>query len=409
MKDNLYPFVRIKDLDTAARERLGSCGIDFSLFSNYCILPGFTDVHVHLREPGFLYKETIRTGTLAAAAGGFTCILAMPNLDPCPDSMENLRPQQEAIAKDACIKVLPYGAITVGEKGRQLSDMERLAPHVVAFTDDGMGVASDEFMERAMERARSLNKLIVAHCEDESYPKESSEAEYKQLERDLTLVRKTGCSYHMCHVSTRESLQLIRDAKKEGLDVTCETAPHYLTISREEIPMDDLQNGGRFKMNPPIKSAADRRALIEALRDGTIDMIATDHAPHSAEEKSKGFYDSAFGIVGLETAFPVLYTQLVLKQVISPEKLIELLYTNPRKRFGLPVADWRDTLKNPVASSSSDKGNFAIWDLDTEYQIDPSQFLSKGHSTPFEGWHVKGRCLLTVSGGKVVWQRGQKR
>ncbi len=392
MRDNFKLVGKIEDIKGRERERLTSFGIDFSVFNNCYILPGFTDVHVHLREPGFLYKETVKTGTLAAAAGGFTDIFSMPNLNPCPDSLENLKPQLEAIEKDAQVNVYPYGAITVGEKGENLADMKSLAPYVIAFTDDGKGVASEEKMIKAMEEAKRLDKLIVAHCEDESYPKESSESEWKQLERDIELVRKTGCKYHMCHVSTKESVELIRQAKAEGLDVTCETAPHYLTLTRDEI-----EDCGRFKMNPPIKFEQDRQALIEAIKDGTIDMIATDHAPHSRREKEGTFADSAFGIVGLETAFPVLYTHLVCKCVISLEKLAELLYKEPRKRFGFRALSIEEELLY-------EKPSFAIWNLDDEYKIEPEKFMTKGRSTPFEGWKVKGRCMMTVSGGKPVWK-----
>ena len=330
-----YPekFIKTEDVDIAGRERLGSFGIDISHFSNCYILPGLTDVHVHLREPGFLYKETMKTGTLSAAAGGFTDIFSMPNLDPCPDTVENLEIQLAAIERDACVRVYPYGAITMGERGQELSDMERLANHVIAFTDDGRGVASEEMMREAMKRAKALGKLIVAHCEDENFPKESSESEWKQLERDMRLVRETGCSYHVCHVSTRESIELVRKAKEEGLDITCETAPHYLTISNDQVEDD-----GRFKMNPPIKGPEDREVLLEAIADGTIDMIATDHAPHSRDEKSRGFADSAFGIVGMETAFPVMYTKLVETGTITADRLIQLMCDGPRKRFGLQRA-----------------------------------------------------------------------
>ena len=389
-----YPekFIKAGDVDIAARRHLDSIGIDISIFSDCYILPGLTDVHVHLREPGFLYKETMKTGTLAAAAGGFTDIFSMPNLEPCPDSVENLKVQTDAISRDACVHVYPYGAITIGEKGHELADMEGVAKNVIAFTDDGRGVASDDMMEEAMRRAAALGKLIVAHCEDENFPKESPESEWKQLERDIALVRKTGCGYHMCHVSTKESVELIRRAKAEGLDVTCETAPHYLTISNDEIADD-----GRFKMNPPIKSAADREALIEAVIDGTVDMIATDHAPHSAEEKSRGFAGSAFGIVGLESAFPVMYTALVKEGILDMNRLIELMYEEPGKRFGLA----RKTIEEEIMS---DAPTFAVWDLDSVYEIDPEKFMSMGRSCPFEGWSVSGRCLLTVMDGRTIWK-----
>ena len=389
-----YPekFIKTEDVDIAGRERLGSFGIDISHFSNCYILPGLTDVHVHLREPGFLYKETMKTGTLSAAAGGFTDIFSMPNLDPCPDTVENLEIQLAAIERDACVRVYPYGSITMGERGQELSDMERLADHVIAFTDDGRGVASEEMMREAMKRAKALGKLIVAHCEDENFPKESSESEWKQLERDIRLIRETGCSYHVCHVSTRESIELVRKAKEEGLDITCETAPHYLTISNDQVEDD-----GRFKMNPPIKEPEDREVLLEAIADGTIDMIATDHAPHSRDEKSRGFADSAFGIVGMETAFPVMYTKLVETGIITADRLIQLMCDGPRKRFGLPGTSIASEL-------SSAAPTFAIWDLDSRYRIDPEGFQSMGRSCPFEGWTVTGRCLLTAVDGKVVWR-----
>ena len=385
--------IRVKDIDTAAREHLESLGVDVSLFSDCYILPGFADVHVHLREPGFLYKETMATGTAAAAAGGFTDIFSMPNLNPCPDSREHLQVQLDAIEKDALVNVYPYGAITVNEAVEQMAELEAIADDVIAFTDDGRGVASEAMMLEAMQRAHSLGRIIVAHCEDENYPKASSETEWKQLERDIELVRKTGCSYHVCHISTKESVELVKKAREAGLDVTCETAPHYLTISNDEIEDD-----GRFKMNPPIKSAEDRRALIEAVKDGTIDMLATDHAPHSAEEKSKGFAGSAFGIVGMETAFPVVYTHLVDEGIIDIDGLMKLMYENPRKRFGLDVRNLSEEL-------ASESPTFTVWNLDEEYSIDPAEFLSMGKSTPFEGWRVKGRCMMTVLDGKKVWER----
>lgn len=393
MREDYRNTVKIEYLDIAEKERLGSIGIDFSFFSDCYILPGLTDVHVHLREPGFLYKETMKSGTMSAAAGGFTDIFSMPNLDPCPDTLHNLRVQLEAIDRDAIVNVYPYGAITRGELGETMADMDDMAQYVIGFTDDGRGVASEQMMLEAMKRAKKLGKLIVAHCEDENYPKDSAEAEWKQLERDIELVRMTGCGYHVCHISTKESVELIRNAKAEGLDITCETAPHYLTICREET-----EDSGRFKMNPPIKGREDKEALLEALSDGTIDMIATDHAPHSIEEKSKGFAGSAFGIVGMETAFPVMYTELVTKGIITIDRLIELMYVNPRRRFGFDAAAIREELakENPT---------FAIWALDEEYHINPEEFYTKGRSCPFEGWHVKGRCLATVINGKLVWKR----
>ena len=394
-KTGMKNFIRVSEAGDRCLERLRSIGIDIPFSDGIYILPGFTDVHVHLREPGFLYKETVATGTRSAAAGGFTDIFSMPNLDPCPDSPDNLKVQLDSIEKDAIVRVYPYGAITKGEEGKELSDMEAIAPDVIAFSDDGRGVASDDMMHEAMVRAKRLGKITVAHCEDERWPKESSESEWKQLERDIELVRRTGCAYHMCHMSTRESVELIRSAKEEGLDITCETAPHYLTISNDEIEDD-----GRFKMNPPLRSAEDRKALIDAVKDGTIDMIATDHAPHSAEEKAGGFAESAFGIVGLETAFPVMYTKLVGKGVISLARLIELMWMDPRRRFGLPVRSLDEELM-------SEDPSFCIWDLGCGYEIDPGEFMTKGRSTPFSGWKVRGRCMATVIEGRMIWRCGQ--
>mgnify|MGYP000336715080 CR=1 FL=1 len=375
--------------------------------SSFVILPGFVDVHVHLREPGFSYKETIRTGSLAAAHGGYTTVCAMPNLNPVPDSMETLQPELDAIQKDAVIRVLPYGAITKGEQGGELADLDAMAPCVVAFSDDGKGVQDRDMMRRAMLEAKRLGKLIVAHCEDNSllrggyihdgaYAKAHghrgicSESEWRPIQRDLELVRETGCGYHVCHISTKESVALIRRAKAEGLDVTCETAPHYLLMDETM-----LQEDGRFKMNPPLRSPADREALLEGLADGTIDMIATDHAPHSAEEKSRGLEKSAMGIVGLETAFPLLYTYLVKPGLLSFPRLMELLHDAPCRRFGLPQGE----MDGPHA-------DFTVFDLSASYPIDPADFLSQGKATPFTGWPVQARCLLTVCNGRLVWQDG---
>ena len=372
----------------------------FSFFNSpeYSVLPGFCDVHVHFREPGFSYKETILSGTRAAARGGYTAVCTMPNLNPVPDSPETLQPQLDAIEKDALIAVYPYGAITKGEKGEVLADLEAMAPKVVGFSDDGRGVQSPLLMEQAMRKARELGKLIVAHCEDNSllrggyihdgrYAREHghrgicSESEWGPIARDLELAAKTGASYHVCHISTKESVEIIRQAKKSGVDVTCETGPHYLT-------MDDsmLREEGRFKMNPPLRSKDDRLALVEGLRDGTIDMIATDHAPHSAEEKSRGLQGSAFGVVGLETAFPILYTCLVRPGLLPMDRLLAALVTNPRNRFGIPMGN-----------------DFSVWDLNAQYQIDPGDFLSQGKATPFEGWQVFGRCMATFRDGKPVY------
>ena len=391
MRERFKTGVTISEVRGTMRETLSSPGAGSDFTESFIILPGFSDVHVHLREPGFLYKETIRTGSLAAAAGGFTHVLTMPNLDPVPDSLQHLKAQTDIIGRDACIGVHPLGSITCGEKGQQLSDIEELAPLVAGFSDDGVGVMDDGLMKEAMIRVRAAGSITVAHCEDNRYPRESREAEYRQLDRDLQLAEQTGCPYHMCHVSTHESLELIRQAKKAGLDVTCETAPHYLTLSDQE-----LEDDGRFKMNPPIKGPEDREALLEALTDGTIDMIATDHAPHSREEKSKGFAGSAYGIVGLETAFPVLYTKLVREGILPMEQLIDLLTEKPNRRFRIPakMPDERD----PAPT-------FVVWDLDTPYEIDPAAFLSKGRSTPFAGWQVYGKCVMTVMDGKVVYSK----
>ena len=371
-------------------------------------LPGFTDVHVHLREPGFSYKETIRTGTRAAARGGYTAVCAMPNLKSAPDSVEHLQAQLDIIAADAVIDVRPYGTITVNEAGETLSDMDGMAAKVVAFSDDGHGVQDDGMMRAAMLRAGALGKLIAAHCEDNRLLRGGcihdgawarahglkgicAESEWGQIARDLELVRETGCAYHVCHISTKESVELIRRAKAEGLDVSCETAPHYLLLTE-----DDLRDEGRFKMNPPIREKADRAALLQGLADGVIDMIATDHAPHAAEEKAKGLAGSAMGIVGLETAFPLLYTHLVKQQgLISLERLVDLMSAAPAARFGLPAEGLR-----PGAPA-----NLALWDLDAGYEIDPAGFLSMGRATPFEGWRVNGACVETIYKGKTVWTK----
>ncbi len=369
------------------------------------LFPGFVDVHVHLREPGFSYKETIATGTRAAAHGGYTAVCPMPNLKPVPDSLENLQPELDAIAKDAVIHVHPYGAITVGEKGKELADLEAMAPYVVAFSDDGKGVQNPEMMKQAMRRAKALGKIIVAHCEDESllnggyihdgeyarahgHRGNPSASEWKQVERDLDLVRETGCAYHVCHVSTKETVALIRKAKAEGLDVTCETTPHYLVFNDSM-----LQEEGCFKMNPPIRSEEDRQALVAGILDGTVDMIATDHAPHSAEEKGRGLAHSLFGIVGLETAFPVLYTELVKPGVLTLEQLIDLMVTKPAQRFGIGSA-----------LEEGAPADLTVFDLDASYTIQPEDFLSMGKSSPFAGRTVFGKCLLTLSGGEIAWQ-----
>ena len=377
---------------------------DIISFDGMYIFPGFADVHVHLREPGFSYKETIKTGTLASAHGGYTAVCSMPNLNPVPDSVENLRQQLDIIEKDACIHVYPYGSITVGQKGEELSDMDGMAKDIIAFSDDGRGVQSDEMMEQAMLKAKALGKMIVAHCEvndllkggyfhDGEYAKAHghrgicSESEWKQIERDLKLVEKTGCSYHVCHISTKESVEIIRQAKAKGIDVTCETGPHYLILDDS-----NLLEHGRFKMNPPLRGEEDRLALIEGIKDGTIDMIATDHAPHSAEEKGRGLEKSMMGVVGIETAFPLMYTHFVDTGVITLEKLIELMSINPRKRFGI--------------GGGTDEGqsaDFTVIDLDAEYEINSDEFYSMGKATPFEGYKVKGRIVHTYIGGKEIF------
>ena len=366
----------------------------------YVVFPGFCDVHVHLREPGFSYKETIATGSYASARGGYTAVCTMPNLNPVPDSVEHLAVQKQMIADNACIHVYPLGAITVGEKGEELAHLAGMAPDVVGFSDDGRGVQSDDRMRAAMEKAKTLGKPIVAHCEvnellrggyihDGEYARTHghrgicSESEWGQIARDLKLVKETGVKYHVCHISTKESVDIIRKAKAEGVDVTCETGPHYLV-------MDDsmLEEDGRFKMNPPLRGREDREALVAGILDGTIDMIATDHAPHSAEEKGRGLEKSAFGVVGIETAFPILYTYLVKPGILTLDRLMELLVTNPRKRFGIPMGN-----------------DFSIWDLNEEYTVDPGEFVSMGKATPFEGWKVFGRCMATVCDGKVVYKK----
>ena len=390
---------RYEKIRAFAEKFLADGGLSPVISKKYIIVPGLCDVHVHFREPGFSYKETIASGSAAAAHGGYTAVCTMPNLDPVPDSAEHLQVQLDAIERGAAIKVLPYGAITVGEKGEKLADMEAMSDKVCAFSDDGKGVQNDEMMREAMTAAKRLGKIIAAHCEDNSllfggyihdgeYARMhghrgiSSASEYKQIERDLRLAEETGCAYHVCHISTKESVELIRQAKARGVDVTCETAPHYLVLCDE-----DMQEDGRFKMNPPLRSREDKEALIEGIKDGTIDMIATDHAPHSAEEKGRGLEKSLMGVVGLETAFPVLYTELVTKNIITLDRLVELMSFKPKERFGI------DT-----------NNDFAVFDISEAYKIDPEDFLSMGRATPFAGREVFGRCLLTVHNEKVVYK-----
>ncbi len=373
--------------------------------NNCFVFPGFIDVHVHLREPGFSYKETIKTGSLAAAHGGYTDVCAMPNLKPVPDSVAHLKEELDIIERDAVINVHAYGSISVNEDGQELADLEGMAPDVIAFSDDGHGVQKDGIMEEAMTKARKLNKIIAAHCEvnellkggyihDGEYAKAHghrgicSESEWGQIERDIGLAKKTGCSYHVCHVSTKESVELIRQAKRDGADITCETGPHYLVYSDK-----DLIEDGRFKMNPPLRSESDKQALIEGIKDGTIDMIATDHAPHSIEEKSRGLEKSAMGVVGLETAFPVLYTYLVKKEIITLGELIALMSEKPGRRFGIDTQ---------IAEGKS--ADLCVWNLDEEYTVDPETFLTMGRATPFEGVKVCGKCVMTMVKGEIVWK-----
>ena len=393
-----FTFVKAYGTDYVGGIRAALAASSFSGNTDgLTVFPGFCDVHVHFREPGFSYKETIRTGSLAAAAGGYTAVCPMPNLNPVPDSREHLDEELAIIRRDAVVGVFPYAAVTVDEKGAVLSDMEHLTD-AVAFSDDGHGVQSDAGMREAMLRAKALGKMIVAHCEvnellrggyihDGRYARARghrgicSESEWRQVERDLNLAAETGCAYHVCHVSTKESVELVRQAQKTGVDASCETAPHYLLLDDS-----DLQEDGRFKMNPPLRDRSDREALVEGVLDGTVACIATDHAPHSAEEKSRGLEKSAMGIVGLETAFPVLYTGLVQKGVLPLEKLLSLLTDRPRARFRLPLGC-----------------DFSVWDLNAQYAIDPETFQSKGRSTPFAGNRVQGRCLATFYQGKQVY------
>ena len=369
------------------------------------LFPGFVDVHVHLREPGFSYKETIRTGTLAAAHGGFAHVAAMPNLDPVPDCAAALAVQRAIIEKDALVHVHPYGAVSVGEKGERLADLEGLAPGVIAFSDDGRGVQSESLMREAMMQCRRFGKILAAHCEDNSllhggyihdgaYARAHghrgicSESEWGPIARDLRLAEETGCAYHVCHVSTKESVALIRAAKRRGVDVTCETAPHYLTFTDE-----DLQEDGRFKMNPPLRAREDRDALIEGLLDGTIDMLVTDHAPHSREEKARGLEKSAMGVVGLETSFAASYTALVQTGILPLEKLVDLMHGAPMRRFGCGTE-----------LAEGQPADLTAFDLTKTYTVDPETFLTMGRATPFAGRALTGVCKLTMIGGEPVWK-----
>ena len=370
------------------------------------VVPGLVDVHVHLREPGFSFKETMETGTAAAARGGYTAVCAMPNLNPVPDSAEHLAVELEAIRRGAKVRVYPYGSLTVGERGLEMADISAMADAAVAYSDDGRGVQDEDMMRECMRAVAATGKLLAAHCEVDSLLKGGyihdgayarahghrgicSESEWREVERDIRLAEETGCAFHVCHVSTKESVRLVREARARGVNVTAETAPHYLLLTEE-----DLQEDGRFKMNPPLRARADRDALIEGLLDGTIGMIATDHAPHTPEEKSRGLEKSPMGVVGLECAFPVLFTGLVEKGVITLEKLVELMSSAPAKRFGIPGGEIE--VGKPA--------NLAVFDIDTEHTIDSSEFASMGRATPFEGWRVRGKCLMTVCAGRTVWR-----
>ena len=399
MKANVFGMTSSRLRSTVQETFLALDGIRVFNSPEYAVFPGFCDVHVHFREPGFSYKETIKSGSLAAARGGYTAGGTMPNLNPVPDTPEALREQTDIIDRDACIHVYPLGAITVGEGGEQLSDMAGMAAPANPFADDGRGVQSEDRMRQAMLTAKSLGKVIVAHCEDNSLLHRGyihdgpyarvhghrgicSESEWLPIARDLQLARETGCPYHVCHISTKESVALIRAAKRLGVDVTCETAPHYLILDE-----NDLREDGKFKMNPPLRSTEDKLALLEGVLDGTIDMIATDHAPHSAEEKSRGLERSAFGIVGIETAFATMYTHFVKTGKMTMEQLLRLLVDNPRQRFHIPLGN-----------------DFSVWALDEEYTVDPAEFRSLGRATPFDGARLFGRCVLTVCDGKVAWK-----
>ena len=358
-----------------------------------CIVTrALADVHVHFRVPGRPDKETIATGSAAAARGGYSCVCPMPNLNPVPDSPRNLKEELKLIRREGTVDIIPYAAITKGREGREVVDITALKGSVAGFSDDGSGVQDDAVMREAMLRIASEGCILAAHCEDNSLPSGSPESEWRQIERDAALAAETGCKYHVCHMSTRESADIIKKAKASGCDISCETAPHYLTLCE-----DDVQDDGRFRMNPPLHSAADKEALIEALADGTIDMIATDHAPHTAGEKSRGFAGSAMGIIGLETAFPVLYTRLVRTGRIRLERLVEAMAEAPRKRFNL------DKGKKAAGVRVGDAADLAVFDISHEFTIDPEEFRSKGRSTPFAGWKVYGRCLLTFCRGRKVW------
>ena len=387
------------DIQPADNDKVYDC-------TGLTIMSGLVDLHVHLREPGFSAKETIATGTAAAAHGGFTTVCSMPNLAPAPDSMANLQQQLDIIERDAVIKILPYATITRKRFGDELVNFEELKPYVAGFSDDGTGVQSEDMMRQAMAEAAKTDTIIAAHCEvdellrggyihDGEYARINghrgicSESEWQQVERDIELAAEAGCRYHVCHISTKETVELIRQAKARGVKVTCETGPHYLTMCDM-----DLKEEGRFKMNPPIRSAEDRDALIAGLQDGTIDVVATDHAPHTAEEKSRGLERSAMGVVGIETSFAVIYTKLVKAGVISLEKAVDVLAEAPRRIFNLGGG-----------LQEGEAADIAVFDLEKEFIVDPSTFLSKGRSTPFEGWQLQGECCLTLVDGRVAYER----
>lgn len=373
----------------------------------YFLIPGFVDVHTHLREPGFSYKETIKTGSAAGARAGYTTLCTMPNLNPAPDCPEGLKAQTDIIDRDAVIEVLPFGTITKGRKGSgEIIDFKSIADKVVGFSDDGTGVQTEELMRQAMTECARLGKIISAHCEvndllkggyihDGEYAKAHnhkgicSKSEWAQIERDCLLAQETGCHYHVCHISTKESVDIIRKAKARGVKVTCETGPHYLTMCDM-----DLQEDGRFKMNPPLRSEQDRDALIEGVLDGTIDVIATDHAPHSAEEKSKGLAKSAMGVVGLETAFGVLNTKLVKSGVITLERLVEMMSVRPREIFGIEGGEIKE---GAVA-------DLALIDADKQWTVEPDSFVTMGRATPFKDWKLQGENLLTIYRGEIVYE-----
>ena len=387
------------NIEPSANDKIYDC-------EGLTVMSGFVDLHVHLREPGFSSKETIATGTAAAAHGGFTTVCSMPNLAPAPDSVENLQQQLDIIERDAVIKVLPYATITRKRAGDELVDFAALKPYVAGFSDDGTGVQGEEVMRQAMVQAAATDTIIAAHCEvdellrggyihDGEYAAKNghrgicSESEWKQVERDIELAAEAGCRYHVCHISTKETVELIRQAKARGVKITCETGPHYLTMCDM-----DIKEEGRFKMNPPIRSAADRDALVAGLVDGTIDVVATDHAPHTAEEKSRGLERSAMGVVGLETSFPVIYTKLVKTGVISLEKAVEVMAEAPRKIFGIGGG-----------LAEGEPADITVFDLEKEFTVDPSTFLTKGRSTPFEGWQLQGECRLTLVDGQVAYEK----